>query len=102
MAGVNGEDFKEEDNISAKYKLNAAKYKGAIFRSDKLTSQPKIDCNMHSNKAIPEYDTTSNKSGLDYNISSVKCGLEYNIGSDEYRLDYNTGSNKFEIVAGLD
>jgi len=37
VAGVNGEDFKEEDDISAEYKLNAAKYKGAIFRLDKLT-----------------------------------------------------------------
>ena len=38
VAGVNGEDFKEEDDIGAKYELNAAKYKGAIFRLDKLTS----------------------------------------------------------------
>ena len=38
MAGVNSKDFKEEDNISAKYKLNTAKYKGAIVRLDKLTS----------------------------------------------------------------
>ena len=38
VAGVNGEDFKEEDNIGTKCKLNTAEYKGAVVRSDKLTS----------------------------------------------------------------
>jgi len=38
VAGVNSEDFKEEDNISTKYKLNTAKYKGAVVRPNKLTS----------------------------------------------------------------
>jgi hypothetical protein len=38
VAGINGEDFKEEDDISAEYKLNTAKYKGAIVRPNKLTS----------------------------------------------------------------
>jgi len=38
VARVNGEDFKEEDNISVKYKLNTTKYKGAIVRPNKLTS----------------------------------------------------------------
>jgi hypothetical protein len=37
VARVNGKDFKEEDDINTKYKLNTAKYKGAIVRLDKLT-----------------------------------------------------------------
>jgi hypothetical protein len=37
VARVNGEDFKEEDDIGAKCKLNTAKYKGAIVRPNKLT-----------------------------------------------------------------
>jgi hypothetical protein len=37
VARVNSEDFEEEDNIGAKYKLNTAKYKGAIVRPNKLT-----------------------------------------------------------------
>jgi len=102
VAGVNGEDFKEEDDIGAECELNAAKYKGAMFRSDELTGQPEMDCNMHSNEAIPEYDTTSDESGPDYDIGSVKCGLEYDMGSDEYGLDCDTGSNKFETAAGPD
>ena len=101
VARVNGEDFKEKDDISAEYKLNAAKYKGAMFRLDKLTSQPEMDCNIYSNKVILEYNTTSDESGLDYNISFVKYKLEYNIGSDKYRLNYNIGSNKFKTAARL-
>jgi len=38
VARVNGEDFKEQDDISTKYKLNTAEYKGAIVRPNKLTS----------------------------------------------------------------
>jgi hypothetical protein len=38
VAGVNSEDFKEENDISAKYKPNTAEYKGAVVRLDKLTS----------------------------------------------------------------
>jgi hypothetical protein len=38
VAGVNGEDFKEEDDISAECELNTAKYKGAVVRPNKLTS----------------------------------------------------------------
>jgi len=38
VARINGEDFKEEDDISAKCELNTAKYKGAIVRPNKLTS----------------------------------------------------------------
>ena len=38
VARINSEVFKEEDDISAKYKLNTVKYKGAIVRLDKLTS----------------------------------------------------------------
>ena len=37
MARVNGKDFKEEDDISAKYKLNTTEYKGAMVRPNKLT-----------------------------------------------------------------
>ena len=102
VAGVNGEDFEEEDDIDAECELNTAEYKGAVVRSDKLTSQAEIDCNMGSNKSMPEYDTTSDESGPDYNIGSVKYRLECDMGSNEYGLDYNTGSDKFEIVARLD
>jgi hypothetical protein len=38
VAGINGEDFKEEDDISTKCELNTAEYKGAIVRPNKLTS----------------------------------------------------------------
>ena len=102
VAGVNGEDFEEEDDINAEYKLNTAEYKGAIVRLDKLTGRAEIDCNIGSNKSMLEYNTTSDESGPDCNISSVKYGLECNMGSNEYRLDYDIGSNKFEIVARLD
>ena len=102
MARDNDGDFKGEDDISTKYKLNAAKYKGAIFRLDKLARQPKIDCNIGSNESTLECNIISNKSRLEYNISYAKYRLECNISSNKYRLDYNTGSNKFKILARLD
>ena len=102
MTGDNNGDFKGKDNISTKYKLNTAKYKGAIFRSDELARQPKIDYNIGSNKSTLEYDIISNESGLECDISYAKYKLEYNMISNKYRLDYNTGSNKFKIVARPD
>jgi hypothetical protein len=102
VAGVNGEGFKEEDDIGAECELNAAEYKGAVFRSDKLTGQPEMDCNMDSNESRPECDTTSDKSGPEYDMGSVKYGLECDMGSDEYGLDCDTGSDKFKIAAGPD
>ena len=102
VAGVNGEDFEEEDDIGAECELNTAEYKGAVVRSDELTGQPEIDCNMDSNKSMPEYDTTSDEFGLDCDMGSVKYGLECDMGSEEYGLDCDTGSDKFEIAAGPD
>ena len=95
VAGVNGEDFEEEDDIGAEYK-------GAVFGSDELTGQPEIDCNMGSNESMSEYDTTSDKSGLDFDMGSVKYGLEYDMGFDEYGLDCDTASDKFKKAAGPD
>ena len=102
VAGVNGEDFEEEDDIDAECELNTAEYKGAVVRSDELTGRAEIDCNMGSNESMPEYDTTSDESGPDCDIGSVKYGLECDMGSNEYGLDCDTGSDKFEIAAGLD
>lgn len=113
MAGVNSKDFKEEDSISAKCKLNTAEYKGAVSRTDKLTGQPEMDCNMGSNEFKPECDTTSDKSGPECDMGSDKSGPECdigsgesrpecNIGSDEHRLECGTGFDKFEITVGPD
>ena len=102
MAGVNGEDFEEEDDIDAECELNTAEYKGAVVRLDELTSWAEIDCNMGSNESMPEYNTTSDESGLDCDIGSVKYGLECDMGSNEYGLDCDIGSDKFEIAARLD
>ena len=113
VAKINSKDFKKEDSISTKYKLNTTKYKGAVFRSNKLTNQPKIDYNIGSNKPKLKYNITSNKSRLECNIGFDKSRLEcnigfsksrpkYNIGSNKYRLKYGMGSNKFKIIAKLD
>ena len=38
VAGVNSKDFKKKDSINTKCKLNTAKYKGAVFKLNKLIS----------------------------------------------------------------
>ncbi len=102
MAGDNDGDFEGEDDIGAECELNAAKYKGAVFRSGELAGQPEMDCNMGSNKSTLECDTTSDESGPECDMGSTKYGLECDMSSNKYGLDCNTGSDKFKIVAGPD
>ena len=99
---VNNGDFKKENDIGIKCKLNTAKYKRAIFSLDELTGQFEMDCNMGPNKFIPECNTTFNKSGPECGTNSVKYGLKCNMSFDKYGLDCNKGSDKFKMVVGPD